>query len=180
VHADGASPGRRGDLARTLAQPRGVFFQLGGHEYRLRKASERTAADEDALSAAEAIELIDRAPHLTVGGSATRLRDELERGNLVLSRVRPRIPQAKTLPPLPPPPPPAMKPPKPTKEGWLEIEIADEDGRAREGDGYRLELPDGQVITGTIGAKGLLSLQGVEPGTAKLTLTTLHSTSWSS
>ena len=68
----------------------------------------------------------------------------------------------------PPPPAPAARPPKPLKEGWVEIEVVDRDGRPVVGQPYKLELPDGRVMEGRLGSSGLISVHAIDPGQVTL------------
>jgi hypothetical protein len=57
--------------------------------------------------------------------------------------------------------------------------VLDDQGEPRQGDRYKLKLPDGRVLEGTIGGKGLISLHGIDPGQVELTITSLDSAVWS-
>jgi hypothetical protein len=104
---------------------------------------------------------------------------DVEDGTLVLLRIVPPPAQRSAPAPAPeaPPPPPAPAR-KPVKDGWIEFEVLDEEGRPRGGDTYKLELPDGRVLSGKVAANGIISVHGIDPGDAKLTLTEIDSETW--
>ena len=82
----------------------------------------------------------------------------MEGHGLRLVRVQPQ-PFGVVVPPLEPPPPPASTPKsaKPVKDDWIEFEVVDEDGNPKEGCAYEIELPDGRVLKGTVGSKGIVA-----------------------
>jgi hypothetical protein len=74
-------------------------------------------------------------------------------------------------PPLPAPPVASAAPaPKKEPKSWIEIEVVDGEGKPREGCSYRLDLPDGRTMQGKLGSKGVISVHGIDPGSATLTL----------
>ena len=76
------------------------------------------------------------------------------------------------------------KPPKTgqeeeTEKSWIEIELVDEDGRPVAGAEYRLTLPDGETVAeGSLDDKGLVRLDGIDPGTCRLAFPGLDADSW--
>jgi hypothetical protein len=157
-------------------------FHFAGSSYRLATPIDQSkrAADEKTVPAADAEELL-RKVATTKGSDALRaladpqLFEMLHEGLVILLRRRPppRIVR-RTEPEAAPPPRRA-----PVVDGWIEIEIKDEEGNLRGGDAYKLELPDGRVLSGRISSSGLISLHGIDPGTAKFTLTSLDTKRWS-
>jgi len=53
---------------------------------------------------------------------------------------------------------------------WIEIELLDVNDEPLAGHPYRIELPDGSVRTGTVGANGVARLDGIDPGSCTVTL----------
>lgn len=70
---------------------------------------------------------------------------------------------------LPPAKPPATQEEKEAKPSWIEIELKDEEGNPVPGESYRIELPDGSAVEGTLGADGKARVDGIEPGNCKVT-----------
>jgi hypothetical protein len=157
-------------------------FYFAGSQYRLTTAvdSKKRAAAEKEVPAEDAEELLQKVA--TTKGSSTlralgnpQLFEMLHEGLVVLLRRRPPPRIVKRVEPEAAPPPRRA----PVVDGWIEIEITDEEGHVRGGDAYKLELPDGRVVSGRISSSGLISLHGIDPGTAKFTLTSLDTKRWS-
>jgi hypothetical protein len=51
---------------------------------------------------------------------------------------------------------------------WIEIELIGEDGKPVAGESYFVELPDGSSISGRTDGQGRARIDGVDPGTAKV------------
>lgn len=51
---------------------------------------------------------------------------------------------------------------------WLEIRLVDDAGQPRAGERFFVELPDGSTRAGRLGSDGTARIEGVEPGTAKV------------
>jgi uncharacterized Zn-binding protein involved in type VI secretion len=66
----------------------------------------------------------------------------------------------------------------PTKKAWVEIEVVDETGAPVAYQPYRIEAPDGEVCEGWTDANGVARIEGVVPGTCKVTLTNLDEKAW--
>jgi type VI secretion system secreted protein VgrG len=65
------------------------------------------------------------------------------------------------------------------KKSWIEIELVDEDKKPVPGERYRITLPDGTTIaSGTLDAKGRARVDGIDPGTCKITFPDLDKTVW--
>jgi hypothetical protein len=74
---------------------------------------------------------------------------------------------------------------KPTKEEikekklvWIEIEMVDEAGAPVVGEKYKIELGDGTVSEGTLGSDGKARLDGIEPGSCKVSFPDLDAEAW--
>ena len=66
----------------------------------------------------------------------------------------------------------------PDKEGWIEIELIDEEDQPVPGEKYKIELPDGSVAEGTLDEKGLARVDGIDSGTCKITFPELDKEAW--
>jgi hypothetical protein len=64
------------------------------------------------------------------------------------------------------------------EKSWIAIELLNRDGRPVPGKAYRIELPDGLVTEGTLDERGGARVEGIDPGTCKVTFPTLHRTAW--
>ena len=162
----------------------GDVFVATATRYRLVAAASlsRKGAEEELVPTPDAIALVTGAALTAALGGLTgaALVHEVRQGTVVLLRTRPQSIYSQPGPPAPPEPTaPPKKAAKPVKDGWIEIEVKDDLGNLRTGDAYKLELPDGRVLTGTVGSNGLISLHGIDPGQAKLTLTELDGKAWS-
>jgi hypothetical protein len=184
-----ASPPPSSDTT-SIVTANGLTFRIGATTYRVLPPGARPAADEELIDEKRSLEVLERAAQLDEAGNADSAGEfgstaafltELRRSTraLVVVRLRLRAPSASSLPPQPEPvlPPPARRP-KVAKEGWIEIEVVDGSGEAREGDRYRLKLPDGRVLEGTIGSKGVIAVHGIDAGSAELTVTSLDAGAW--
>lgn len=75
--------------------------------------------------------------------------------------------------------PPATKAEKAQKKSWIEIELVDKEGKPVPGEAYRVTLPDGEkVAEGTVDEKGFARVDGIEPGTCKVTFPRLEKQAW--
>ncbi len=61
-----------------------------------------------------------------------------------------------------------------TQPTWVDIRLLDAAGNPVPGARYRLELPDGRVIEGTLDENGLGGVDGIEPGECTLTFPDLE------
>lgn len=66
----------------------------------------------------------------------------------------------------------------PDKEGWIEVELIDEEDQPVPGEKYKIELPDGSVAEGTLDEKGLARIDGIDSGTCKITFPELDKEAW--
>jgi type VI secretion system secreted protein VgrG len=64
------------------------------------------------------------------------------------------------------------------KKSWIEIELVDEEDNPVPGERYRIETPDGKVAEGTLDQKGLARVDGIDPGTCKITFPRLDREAW--
>jgi len=64
------------------------------------------------------------------------------------------------------------------KSSWIEIELIGEDDSPVIGESYRVILADGTAVEGTLDEKGLARIEGIEPGTCKVTFPRLDSDAW--
>ncbi len=54
------------------------------------------------------------------------------------------------------------------EDHWLEIELVDDEGNPVPGELYTVELPDGSTVSGRLDDQGQARLEGIDPGTAKV------------
>jgi len=65
------------------------------------------------------------------------------------------------------------------KPHWIEIELKDEAGKPVPGQKYMVTLPDGSTVaTGTTDDKGRARVEGIDPGTCKVTFPDLDKDAW--
>lgn len=75
--------------------------------------------------------------------------------------------------------PPQTKEEKEQKKSWIEIEMVDEEDQPVPGLAYRITLPDGETVAeGTLDPKGFARVEGIEPGTCKITFPDLDQEAW--
>jgi hypothetical protein len=67
----------------------------------------------------------------------------------------------------------------PEKKSWIEVELVDEEKKPVAGEAYRITLPDGKTIAeGTLGEQGLVRIEGIDPGSCKITFPELDKEAW--
>lgn len=64
------------------------------------------------------------------------------------------------------------------KKSWIEIELVDEDDEPVPGEKYKVTLPDDSVAEGTLDNNGFVHIDGIEPGTCKITFPELDKDVW--
>ncbi|MFN0130956.1 MAG: glycoside hydrolase family protein [Phycisphaerales bacterium] len=64
------------------------------------------------------------------------------------------------------------------KNGWIEFVLIDEDDNPVPGEPYKVTLPDGTPTTGTTDEKGLVRIEGIDPGSCKITFPRWDKSSW--
>jgi hypothetical protein len=74
--------------------------------------------------------------------------------------------------------PPTKEEIKEKKLVWIEIEMVDEAGAPVAGEKYKIELADGTVSEGTLGSDGKARLDGIEPGSCKVSFPDLDAEAW--
>ena len=74
--------------------------------------------------------------------------------------------------------PPTKEEIKEKKLVWIEIEMVDEAGAPVSGEKYKIETADGQVSEGTLGSDGKARLDGIEPGSCKVSFPDLDAEAW--
>ncbi len=74
--------------------------------------------------------------------------------------------------------PPETKEEKEKKKSWIEIELVDEDNKSVPGENYKIILPDETLAEGTLDEKGFARVDGIEPGTCKITFPDLDKDAW--
>jgi len=74
---------------------------------------------------------------------------------------------------------PQTKEEKEEKKSWIEIELVDEEDHPVPGERYLVTLPDGETVAeGTLDEKGRARVDGIEPGTCKITFPELDASAW--
>lgn len=65
------------------------------------------------------------------------------------------------------------------KKSWIEIELVDEENNPVPGERYKVILPDGKTVAeGTLDEKGFARIEGIDPGTCKITFPNLDKDAW--
>ncbi len=64
------------------------------------------------------------------------------------------------------------------KTHWIEIQLVDQDEKPVPGEVYLITLPDGTAQPGTLDDKGLARVDGIDPGTCKVTFPNLDKEAW--
>ncbi|MEY2429488.1 MAG: hypothetical protein QOJ40_2373 [Verrucomicrobiota bacterium] len=75
--------------------------------------------------------------------------------------------------------PPATPQAKKEKKSWIAIKMVDEADKPVTGMAYKVTLPDGETVAeGTLDDKGAARVEGIEPGSCKVTFPTLDKEAW--
>lgn len=61
---------------------------------------------------------------------------------------------------------------------WIEVELHDMDGAPMPGERYRVHLPDGSVMEGTLDGNGRARVDGIDPGQCRVTFPDFDQTGW--
>ena len=64
------------------------------------------------------------------------------------------------------------------KKSWIEIELVDEENNPVPGERFKVILPDETVCSGTLNEKGFYRIDGIDPGTCKITFPNLDKDAW--
>jgi hypothetical protein len=64
------------------------------------------------------------------------------------------------------------------KTSWIEIEMVDEEDEPVTGERYKITLPDDSVAQGSLDDKGFARIEGIDPGTCKITFPDLDKEAW--
>ena len=75
--------------------------------------------------------------------------------------------------------PPTSAADKAKKKSWIEIVLVDEEKQPVPGEPYQITLPDGETVAeGTTDEKGFARVDGMEPGTCKITFPNRDQDAW--
>lgn len=74
--------------------------------------------------------------------------------------------------------PPQTEEEKEEKKSWIEIELVDEEDDPVPGEKYKITLPDDSVAEGTLDNNGFARVDGINPGTCKVTFPKLDKDAW--
>ena len=75
--------------------------------------------------------------------------------------------------------PPETDEEKAEKYSWIEVKLHDKNGKPVPGELCRITLPDNTVWQGTLDGKGFVRVDGIKPGSCKITFPRRHKTLWS-
>ena len=64
------------------------------------------------------------------------------------------------------------------RKHWIEIALVDEKGNPVAGQPYQIRLPNGKVVTGNLDSRGLARVEGIDPGTCKVSFPDLDESAW--
>lgn len=67
---------------------------------------------------------------------------------------------------------------KEKKPHWIELVMTDEANQPVVGEAYRVTLPDETVAEGSLDEKGFARIDGIEPGSCKVTFPNLDKEAW--
>lgn len=75
--------------------------------------------------------------------------------------------------------PPKTQEEKEKKKSWIEIELVNEKNKPISGKRYKITLPDGETVAeGTLDEKGCARVDGIDPGTCKVTFPQFDENAW--
>ena len=61
---------------------------------------------------------------------------------------------------------------------WLEIELVDDDGNPVPGEQYAIDIPGGAIRLGRLDENGQARIEGLNPGSSKVSFPNLDARSW--
>ena len=64
------------------------------------------------------------------------------------------------------------------KKSWIEITLVDGKGNPVPGESFEIELSDSSIIESSLDEKGFARVDGIEPGTCKVTFPDMDGRSW--
>jgi hypothetical protein len=64
------------------------------------------------------------------------------------------------------------------KPSWVAIELADEAGKPMAGESFTVTLPNGQEVNGILDSKGTVRIEGIDPGTCKVSFPERDKDGW--
>lgn len=62
---------------------------------------------------------------------------------------------------------------------WIEVQLVGEDGKPIPGETCAVMLPGGRIITRTLDENGVLRIEGIPPGTCRISFPRLDKDLWS-
>lgn len=65
-----------------------------------------------------------------------------------------------------------------TELTWIEIELVGQDSKPIAGEAYRVITPEGTEASGTLDEKGFARVDGIQPGTCKVSFPNLDKDAW--
>jgi len=68
--------------------------------------------------------------------------------------------------------------PCPKAKTWIELHLVDRDNNPIPSKPYKIKLPDGSVLDGTLDAQGKARHEGIAPGTASICFVDLDGREW--
>lgn len=75
--------------------------------------------------------------------------------------------------------PPQTREEKREKKSWIEIEMVGEDDNPIPGERYKITLADGETVAeGSLDEKGFARVDGIDPGSCKVTFPNLDREAW--
>ncbi len=66
----------------------------------------------------------------------------------------------------------------PKKKSWVEVSLVNEDGKPVPYERYRVVAPDGTAREGFLDSEGLARVEGIDPGTCKISFPKLDKEAW--
>jgi type VI secretion system secreted protein VgrG len=107
--------------------------------------------------------------------------DDAQAGQLTQGSASP-VPPARagygTISPVPHHPPPPSSDPPPKEKTWIEIKLEDVEGKPVPGAAYKVTMGDQTIAEGTLDDKGHARVDGIDPGSCKVTFPKLDKTVW--